>query len=59
MQYESKETEDRTMEYSKPEVTVMGPALEAVRSHGAKVRAAIADSPYDLVATPNAYEADE
>jgi hypothetical protein len=47
------------MEYSKPEVTVMGPALEAVRSHGAKVRAAIADSPYDLVATPNAYEADE
>jgi len=47
------------MKYTKPEVTVVANALEAVQSHGAKVQAAIADSPFDLVATPNAYEADE
>lgn len=47
------------MKYSKPEVTKVVAAVEAVRSHGQKVQQAIADSPYDLVATPNAYEADE
>jgi len=57
MQYDKQE--GKTMKYSKPEVTKVASAVEVVRSNGQKVQPLIADSPYDLVATPNAYEADE
>lgn len=58
MQYDQT-MEDTTMKYSKPEITMLASALEAVQSHGVKVQAVIADSPYELEATPSAYEADE
>ena len=47
------------MKYDKPEIRKVTAAVEAVRSHGQKIQQAMADSPFDLIATPNAYEADE
>ncbi len=44
--------------YSKPEVTKLASSLEAIQSGGQKVVFYQFDNP-QLIATPNAYEADE
>lgn len=47
------------MEYQKPELTRLANAIDAVQSHGVKVRF-MSDQPGStLIATANAYEADE
>jgi hypothetical protein len=47
------------MKYEKPELTKLANAIDAVQSHGVKVKL-VSDAPGStLIATANAYEADE
>ena len=47
------------MKYQKPELTKLANAIDAVQSHNVKVRF-VSDAPGSaLIATANAYEADE
>jgi hypothetical protein len=47
------------MAYNKPEVTKIIPSLEGIQSQQVKVKTSMQDSPYPMMATPQAYEADE
>jgi hypothetical protein len=49
------------MEYAKPEVTLLAPALSAVQSHVGKASTGSLDSipPQQATYSPPAYEADE
>ena len=47
------------MKYGKPEITMTGPALDAVQSLNAKVLQTSGDGDDPYIATPEAYEADE
>jgi hypothetical protein len=52
---------EKTMTYSKPEVTKLSSSIEAIQSSGHKVLTSFLDNyPTDTkIATPMAYEADE
>lgn len=51
--------EDSTMEYRKPEIVVQTNSLEAVQSNHVKVSPTSDGAGSTLIATTNAYEADE